>query len=440
MTMLSNIAQKLRTIRQSEVAINSAWQFFERFVSLGCSFISSIFVIRYFAPAEYGVFAYASSYVTLFSSLTSMGLQSIAVREMVKKEISIETLMGSSFVIMLVGAIVALVLAVGGAVVTHEKNLATWVILILCLNNVVGAFAVINYYFQAEIKARYIAYIMLVQDVIDISVKIGMVHFKAQLLSFALLGLIECVCANIAIYILFRYHSQIKQWKVNKSTIKYLLHQSIPLAISGIMISLYMRLDQVMIEHYCGMKEVAEYSIGVKLVEVFYIIPMLIMPNIMPILVKKYEVSSQHFENTFAIVLAYFALISIVITSVLFVSSSYIITLLYGHQYVESVKIMRVLSFLLLPIYLGVASATWLQIHSLQKYSLYFTLLGLVSCIVFNFALIPKYSVMGAAFAILIVQSLPFSLYLFLSELRVLGKHFLMIPTNLIIIFKGKLS
>lgn len=404
MNILSNIAQKLRTVRQSEVALNTAWQFFERFFSLGCAFISSIFVIRYFAPAEYGVFAYASSYVTLFSSLTSMGLQSIAVREMVKKEISVEAIMGSSFVIMLCGAIIALILAVGGAIVTHEKSLATWVILILCLNNVVGAFAVINYYFQAEIKARYIAYIMLVQDIIDISVRIGMVHFKAQLLSFALLGFIEGICVYIAIYILFRYKSQLKQWKVNKSTIKYLLHQSIPLAISGVMINLYMRLDQVMIEHYCGMKEIAEYSVGVKLVEVFYMIPMIITPNILPIAVKYFQRSEKEFDNFIIKLLRYYAVVTIAIFIVIWFVATPLIEHLYGNKYLASINVFRYSAILIFLSCIGVTGSLWLNVKGIQKYAIHRTLTGLIVCLIANYILIPKFGIMGAVYATLLAQ------------------------------------
>ncbi len=403
--MFNKITIRIWQLKHNEVALNSAWQFFERFIGLGCSFIASIFVIRYFAPAEYGIFAYAASYVTLFSSLTSMGLQSIVVREVVKDSIPTETILGSAFVIMICGAVAALILAVSGALLTHEKSTATWIILIMCMTNIVGSLAVINYYFQAKIKARYIAYIMLIQDVIDICIRIGMVHFKAKLLSFALLGLIESILAYAAIYLLFRSSSKLKSWKVDTKTIKFLLHQSIPLAISGIMINLYMRLDQVMIEYYCGMQAVAEYSVAIKLVEVSYMIPMIIMPNIFPIFVKIHTESAAKFEVRMKKLYKYTFWGSIGLSTFMSLFGGRLVSLLYGDKYLASGLIFQIGIWCIVPVFFGVFSGIWLQIKELQKYSLIFTGYGLITCIILNFILLPKFGIIGAILATMLSYS-----------------------------------
>lgn len=402
--MLNKITIKIWQLKHNEVALNSAWQFFERFVGLGCSFIASIFVIRYFAPAEYGVFAYAASYVTLFSSLTSMGLQSIVVREMVKDSVPTETILGSALVIMICGAVAALILAVGGALLTHEKSTATWIILIMCLTNIVGSLAVINYYFQAKIKARYIAYILLVQDVIDICIRIGMVHFKAKLLSFALLGLIESILAYTAIYLLFRSSSKLSNWRIEAKTIKFLLHQSIPLAISGIMVNLYMRLDQVMIEHYCGMQAVAEYSVGIKFVEIFYMIPMIITPNVLPIAVKYFQESEEKFDIFMIKLLRFYIVTSLIIIVAIWFSAESLIVHLYGIEYIASIKVLQYTAVVILLSCIGVTGSLWMNVKEIQKYSIHRTFIGLVVCILANYILIPWFGIIGAVYATLLAQ------------------------------------
>ena len=206
-----NFFSRIKSISENEVALNSAWQFFERLLSLGCSFISSIFIIRYFAPADYGIFAYSSSYVTLFSSITSLGMQSIVVREFVKKDIPAEIIMGSSYLIMLIGAIVALSLAVFGALISHESKLVISVILIYCTVNVINSLAILNYFFQANLKTRYIAYVLIFQDVIDIIIRLSFVYGKAHLISFAILGLIEALLSNLVIFIIFRIKFETKK-------------------------------------------------------------------------------------------------------------------------------------------------------------------------------------------------------------------------------------
>ena len=73
--MIANIYYKLLQRKNDEVFINILIQFIERFLGLGCSFIGSIYVIRYLSSNDYGTLAYATSYVSLFSFLTTLGLQ-----------------------------------------------------------------------------------------------------------------------------------------------------------------------------------------------------------------------------------------------------------------------------------------------------------------------------------------------------------------------------
>ncbi len=401
--MLNKITIKIWQLKHNEVALNSAWQFFERFVGLGCSFIASIFVIRYFAPAEYGIFAYAASYVTLFSSLTSMGLQSIVVREVVKNSIPTETILGSAFVIMICGAVAALILAVGGALLTHEKSTATWIILIMCLTNIVGSLAVINYYFQAKIKARYIAYILLVQDVIDICIRIGMVHFKAKLLSFALLGLIESILAYTAIYLSFRSSSKLNNWRIEAKTIKFLLHQSTPIALTALISSQYMRLDQVLLEHFKGFAQVAPYSVGIKLIEVFYIIPSIISINLFPKMTELFNnVDKTAFNIYFKKAIIINLVFSVIIIALLFTCAEEIIFLLYGTKYYNAVFVLKYGSLCILPYFLAVITEIWIQINSMQKYSLYKTIVMLILNITLCVIFIPRYGQQGAISALVI--------------------------------------
>lgn len=418
--MIKLLSKKLSQIKSNEVVLNTAWQFFERFFGLGCSFISSIFVIRYFAPAEYGIFAYASSYVTLFSALCTMGLQSIAVREMVKKDIPIEEIMGSSFVIMLVGAIIAAAVAIGGAIYTHEKSLTTWVILILCLVNIVNSFAVINYYFQAEIKSRYIAYVMLAQDIIDICIKLTLVHLQAGLISFALIGLIEAIFVNIAIYLIFRSYSTIKKWAVNFTTIGSLLSKSAPIALTSFISSQYMRLDQIILEHYKGFSTVASYSVSVKLIEIFYIIPTILAINAFPQMTQLYiKPEKKEFFLYIKKAIIINLVSSIIISFAVFMLSDRIITLLYGHKYKDAIPILRYGSLCIIPFFLAIITECWIQIKSLQNYSLYKTIFMLLLNISLCTILIPLYGSIGAIASMVITYFVSHILvWIMFKELR----------------------
>jgi Na+-driven multidrug efflux pump len=57
-------------------------------------------------------------------------------------------------------------------------------------------------------------------------------------------------------------------------------------------------------------------------------------------------------------------------------------------------------------VFLGVASAKWFLVENLQMLSLQRAIYGMITNIILNFILIPKYGIQGAAFATLVSQAI----------------------------------
>lgn len=422
--MIANIYYKLLQRKNDEVFINILIQFIERFLGLGCSFIGSIYVIRYLSSNDYGILAYATSYVSLFSFLTTLGLQSIFVREIIKGKIPETLLMGSSFVMMLLGSLIALLLALGGAFASHDDTLVIATITISCLINTISSLSVINYFFQAKLKTRYTIYVMMFMDLFDLAIRIIMVKAKYQLFDFVLLGLVENIISSAIIFVIYKKYVHKINWRINWDTIKYLFNQSLPLALSGLMVGLYMRIDRVMIEHYLGMKEVAEYSVGVRLIEIFYMIPMIISPNILPKVVAKYQISHYEMEKfIIKIIRGMFIFSLIIIISVQFLGTS-LVTLLYGHKYIYAASVFKWGIWVLIPSFIGIAGSLWSEAISLQKYAFFGTGLSLIVCIVLNLWLIPKFGIVGATAGLVASNCIAILSAVFIDKIRVVLKYY----------------
>lgn len=390
----------IKKIFQRKFIRNSGLQLFERCLSMSFSFISSLFIIRYFSTEDYGVFAYANSYVALFAALTSMGLQSIVIRELVRGNYSEEDILGSSFIIMFMGSLLAGSLIMGSELFTHNnKAIVNIVLLIYCINNILSTSAILNFYFQAKIKTNLTAFAMIIQDCFDFIVKLFLVYMKASILVFALQSTFSAILIGIILILLYKTNYGALKWKASFATIKFLLGQSIPLAISGAMVGLYMRLDQVMLEYYCGLTVVAQYSVGIKLIELAYVFPVLLIGNVMPILIRDSDHDYEQYKRKYGQVIKLFLILALFLTLVFFLFGPYLTSFLYGNKYAHSGHLLRYLAFCIVPVYFGVVINPWIQINYLQKYSLYQTLLGLVVCAMLNFLLIPRYGAIGAVIA-----------------------------------------
>jgi len=78
----------------------------------------------------------------------------------------------------------------------------------------------------------------------------------------------------------------LKRWKFDFKVAKSLLKDSWPLVFSGIVIMIYMRIDQVMIKNMLGNWAVGQYAAAVRLSEVWYFIPIVVCNSLFPAIVK----------------------------------------------------------------------------------------------------------------------------------------------------------
>jgi PST family polysaccharide transporter len=118
-------------------------------------------------------------------------------------------------------------------------------------------------------------------------VKIVLIQMKAPLIAFAIAMVAEYVLSAISMVIVYQFQGNlIKTWQVNLKYAKSLLQDSWPLILSGIVIMIYMRIDQVMLGQMVGDESVGVYSVAVKISELWYFVPIAIVNSVFPSIVK----------------------------------------------------------------------------------------------------------------------------------------------------------
>ena len=76
---------------------NTTWLLGERVLRMVVSLFVGIYVARYLGPERFGLLSYTLSFVWLFSSLASFGLDDILVRELVQSPEKRNNLLGTVF-------------------------------------------------------------------------------------------------------------------------------------------------------------------------------------------------------------------------------------------------------------------------------------------------------------------------------------------------------
>ncbi len=382
---------------------NTGWLFIGKMSGLIASFLVGIYVARYLGPSRYGLLTYASSFTGLFVIFASFGIDNILSRELISNPEKREELLGSGFIIKVIGAIFSLTLIAITMLFIKADWLTNLLILISAFSFITNIFGIIDIYFQSQVLAKKTVKIQIISLIITSILKLLFILLKLGLVYFAVIYVIDGLI--IAIGLIFAYKKTgfgISKWKFNKKIIYSLLLNSWPLMLSGIAFTIYMKIDQVMIKNMIGNESSGLYAIAVKLSEFWYFIPTIICASLFPAIINarntNLDIYKKRLKNLFLMLI----IISIGIALLITVFSKLIIATLFGKAYMGTLIVLRTYVWSSIPIFLQIALGNYLVSENLVKIELWSTIGGAVLNVVLNIFLIPKYGIEGAAIATLI--------------------------------------
>jgi O-antigen/teichoic acid export membrane protein len=194
----------------------------------------------------------------------------------------------------------------------------------------------------------------------------------------------------------------IPQWKFHKSTAISLLKDSWPLILSGIILMVQARIDQVMIQEMIGSIEVGYYSVALRLIETFGFVPMILNSSIFPALVNAKKVSEELYRERFLNYYRLSFLLFLLVAIPIFLFSEKIVVMLYGIAYQPAGILLSLMALRLFFTNTGVARGAFMNIENLFRFSLVTMTFGAAGNIALNYYLIPIFQSQGAIIATII--------------------------------------
>ncbi len=382
---------------------NTSWMFGERIIRMLVGFFVSVYVVRYLGPDDFGLFSYALSFVGLFATLSTLGLDSIVVRELVKTPDRRDELLGSVFNLRIWGGVVSIILLAATIFLSGENSITTILILIISATNIFQCLNVVEYYFQAKVESKFNVYVQSVSMIIAAALKVILILTNSPLIYFAIVHASESLFLSVGYFLVYKKNNlRITQWYFRKDTAKILLKDAWPLILSGIVISVYARIDQVMIKNMLDTKEVGIYAAAVKLAEAWYFVPIILSSSLFPAILNAKQISEKLYMSRLQKLYDLLAYLAIGFSLFITFFAALIINILYGEKYSGSETVLTIYVWAGVSVALGIASSQFLVSENLTKISFYRTLAGMVLNIGINFYLIPKMGITGAAIATLV--------------------------------------
>ena len=385
---------------------NTSWLFAEKIFRIGMGLFITAWMARYLGPEQFGMLNYAISFVALFGILSSLGLDKLVTRELLNNPEDNQYIMGTSFLLRFIGAIVLLPIAIFTvSVIRPDNELIFMMVLIISSSFFFNSFSVIKYWFESHVQAKYSVIVEAVLVFISAFIKGTLIYLEAPLVAFAWVVLVESILMAFGLIAMYVSKlNKLSSWKVSFEKAKYLLKEAYPLILAGAVYMFFVRIDQVMLGSMVGDEAVGVYAVAVRLSESWIFIPGIIATSLFPAMLNarkkdysRYLQITQHLLNLMALLGVLVAIVTI------FVASPFV-NLIFGHNYEESSLILVIHIWGMVFTAISIISFRYFLSEGLQIYSFYRAFAGLILNIVLNYFLIPTYGAIGAAIATVISQ------------------------------------
>jgi O-antigen/teichoic acid export membrane protein len=411
---------------------NTVWLFIDRIVRLSIGLFVSVWVTRYLGPNDFGLLSFSQSFVGIFAVFASLGLDSILVNHLIDKKIDSSDLLFTAFTLKLIAGFISVILCFFSVAFFLKSEDSSLLISIISISTIFQAFNVVDSFFQSKTISKYVVFSNIISFIICSIFKLLFVYFDFPLIYFALISIVE-TCLLALGYLYFFYANKLQgKYNFKIKIAKTLLGESWPLILSGGVLMIQSRIDQVMLKEMTNNLEVGYYSTALRLIEVFGFVTVILSNSLSPAIYKAKLISKKLYENR---LLNYYRLnfILFLATAIpLYFFSEFIVEVLFGREFMPAGVLLALMSIRLFFTNMGTARGAFIVTEKLFKFSLLAMIIGTLVNICANFILIP----VNGAYGSIIATIVSFTVSIFIIDLFIVkGRENLFIMTKAILTF-----
>jgi O-antigen/teichoic acid export membrane protein len=400
MTRLNNLL-KHKGVRR--YAGNTGWLFVARISTLVVAFFVSSYMARQLGPADYGTLSYVLSFIGIFSIFANLGIDNVLYRELAMHPEKEDEIMGSGFVLKMIGSLLSITLILFTLIFLKNGFRVNLFIIIASLSFFLQSFNVILYHFQAKAESKKIAVSALFVVTVLALIKIALLLLKFGLVYFVWLIVVEQVLYAYIFVVLYRREGKsVRAWKLRPELMKSLWRESMPLLFSSAFVLVYNRIDQLMIKQMIDIATVGLYDVAVKISEFWYFLPNIFLTALLPAIVNAKKTDPGSYKRRLRLIFSGTLLVSLVMAVFIYLVSHQVILSLFGEAYLPAVSVVKVYVWAGIGMTIGTVVNQYLVIESATTTSFFANFFGMLLNIILNILFIPKYGMIGAAYATLI--------------------------------------
>ncbi|CDT94093.1 putative polysaccharide biosynthesis protein [Vibrio coralliirubri] len=405
------ILVSMKKIIENKYFKNSTWLILDKILRMLVGFFISVLIVRHLGPSDFGYYSYIIGVVYILYSLAGLGLNDVIVRYLLCGKYPSLNIIIISFVSRLVFSCLIFFFYIIYRYITQSNQGYSELLLIAMIVVPMQSFNVADSFFQSIVKSKYTVVATLFSFVIVSALRLYGLENDYPLQYFVYLYVLEYVGSAVFLTLFFSLkfkNKKISERSNNKLLTFNLLKDATPLLLSGFVVSLFLKLDQVMIMKILGEKELGIYSVAVRISELWYFLPIAVITSLFPSFIKSSQESHLSLIKVIEKTTSWLVFLAFIVASIVTIFGGLIIDVLYGKEYLPSSEVLSVHIWTSIFIFANIVFSKYFIIINKEKIKFILDFIALLINIISNILLIPYFGILGAAIATLICYPLSY--------------------------------
>lgn len=371
--------------------------------SKGITTITIIYLARVLNPDGLGTISFINSILAYIVAFTSLGIETIATREVTKNQNLSESYVNNVFTFRFILSAIGF----AGLVIFIQFTDLPFKVQLLWYISGLNIFSLslhLNWYFVAIEKMQIIALRQLLIGVLNFIGIILFIHNPEDIL-YAIIINSSAFLINTVLMLLYYFKNYYPiRFTIDYNLIKNILKSALPLGFSFILITLYNNIGISLLGFIKGEFETGLFSAAYK-IHALGLMPLGIIQTVFFPIISRQETNDDRIKIASKYALMQY-IVGIFYTTLVFIYSHSIIEIIYGKEYLGSVYPLQILMITLLLQFINISLALLFMAWNKEKVLLLATILTTISNLTINLFLIPQYGAVGAAFTALMSEAI----------------------------------
>jgi O-antigen/teichoic acid export membrane protein len=390
-------------------SLDIAVQVVGRIGNLALGVVVTLIVVRALGSSGFGEWSTIFAITQIASNFGELGLNQVAVSRAASNPAQEGDWLGALLSLRVALAIPTTIAALAAVLLIAPTQQSRIAGVLIAATILVGAPTALNAVFQLRVRNDITIAIMTLNSVLWGAGAIAVALLSKQIVAFAAAFLATAtVTACVSVWrarrlISIRLRSSERLWRP-------LLRVGLGVGAAGMLVTLYVKLDQVLVFEFAGSRQAGLYGSVYRILEQVQFIPASVMTTLFPLIATAYPRDRERVRRLLQAAGEYLTMASLPILAFTIVAAEPIVRLLFGSQFTEAAPALPILMGAFVSISFGYLAGNMVVILELQRRFFVYAAIGLLVNASLNVALIPRYGFLAAAWITLVTEVVVMSL------------------------------